>query len=312
MIAGGNAVVFNAHPTAKKISAMTIDIMNRVISEGGGPESLLAAPELPTIETAGQLMKHPGIALLVVTGGPAVVKAAMASGKKVIAAGPGNPPVVVDETADLDKAGKGIVRGASFDNNIICTDEKEVLVVKSVANKLKERMVANGAFEIPAHKMRALEKLILIDGHVAKDYVGKNANVILNDIGITAKEDYRLILAEVEFDHPFVQTEMLMPVFPLVRCDSADEAIDLAFKAEKGCRHTASIYSRNIDAMDKMARLMNCSIFIKNAPNYAGLGFGGEGYTSFTIASPTGEGMTTVRNFTRERRCALIDYFRIV
>ncbi|MED5372146.1 MAG: aldehyde dehydrogenase family protein [Myxococcota bacterium] len=313
MLAGGNAAVFNTHPSAREISAYCIDLINRAIMEVGGPENLLCCVERPTIESAGQLMHHPGVRLLVVTGGGGVVKAAMNSGKKAICAGPGNPPVVVDETADIGQAGRGIVRGASFDNNVICTDEKEVFVVDKVADQLLDVMRNSGAVQIRNHQIRRLEKLILTDGgaHVNRKWVGKNASEYLRAIDVPFQGDPRLVICEVPFEHPFVQHELLMPVIGVVRVPDVHAGIDQAIEAEHGFRHTASMYSKNLDALHRMARAVDCSIFIKNAPNYAGLGFGGEGFTSFTIASPTGEGLTTARDFTRVRRCTLAGYFRI-
>jgi acyl-CoA reductase-like NAD-dependent aldehyde dehydrogenase len=316
MIAGGNAVVFNAHPYAARTSAYLIHLLNEAIAAAGGPENLLACVERPTIESAEALMRHPGVRLVVVTGGPGVVKAAMGSGKKVIAAGPGNPPAVVDETADLDVAAANIVLGASIDNNIICTAEKEVIAVDSIASALGERLGRAGCLFVGQNKLRALEKVVLHQGtggaHPNKDFIGKNAAVIARQIGVTAGDDLRLLVAEVDEKHPFVQLEMLMPVLPLVRAPDAAEAIAMAKRVEHGFGHTAVMYSRNIAHLHAMARTINTSIFVKNASNLAGLGYGGEGYTSFTIASPTGEGLTTVRNFTRERRCTLKEYFRIV
>jgi acyl-CoA reductase-like NAD-dependent aldehyde dehydrogenase len=116
----------------------------------------------------------------------------------------------------------------------------------------------------------------------------------------------------VDADHTFFWTELMMPVLPLVRVRHVDEAIALAVEVEHGFRHTASMHSRNIDKLHDMARACDCSIFVKNGPNAAGLGWNGEGPTSFTIASPTGEGMTTAKSFTRIRRCTLVDRFRIV
>ncbi len=320
MIAGGNAVVFNAHPSAKAVSALMVKLMNEAILSVGGPRNLLNCIANPTQETAQTLMKHPDIDLLVVTGGGGVVKAAMNSGKKVIAAGPGNPPIVVDETADIEKAGRDIVSGASLDNNIICTCEKEIFVVESVADQLKAAMCSNGAYELTKKAdIDRLTNLVLLERKdpphesvVNKKYVGKNPSVILKDIDISIGDDVRLVLIEVDRNHPLVWTEQLMPVMPLVRVRDVDEGIDLALEAEHGYRHTASMYSRNIEKLSKMARLVNTSIFIKNGPNYAGLAFGGEGYTSFTIASPTGDGLTSTKSFTRWRRCTLVDYFRIV
>jgi acyl-CoA reductase-like NAD-dependent aldehyde dehydrogenase len=259
-------------------------------------------------------MTHINTNLVVVTGGGAVVKAAMNSGKKCVAAGPGNPPVVVDETADLDRAARGIYQGASFDNNVICTDEKEVLAVDKIFDELMERIESLGAVRLRNHQITRLEKLILTPDreHINRSWVGKCPSEMLKLIDVPFKGDPRLIICEVPFSHPFVQLELLMPVIGFVRCKDVHDAIDLAVEAEHGFRHTASMYSRNIEHLHRMARVVNCSIFIKNAPNYAGLGFGGEGYTSFTIASPTGDGLTTARTFTRERRCTLAGYFRIV
>jgi acyl-CoA reductase-like NAD-dependent aldehyde dehydrogenase len=318
LISAGNAAVFNVHPGAKKVSSYQIQLLNRAIVGAGGPPDLLTAPAEPTVESAQALMQHPGIRILLVTGGGAVVKLAMASGKRAICAGPGNPPVVVDETADLDLAGKQIVFGASFDNNVICVEEKEVFAVECIADKLKAAMLANGAVELPSYRLRAVEKLIFDKfpgprehGVMKKEWIGQNAGKILKELGINAA-DARLVLVEVPLDHPLVWTEQLTPVMPLVRVRSADEGIDLAVQAEHGFGHTASMFSRNIDNLSRMAREVNTSIFVKNGPCLAGLGYGGEGYTSMSIASPTGEGMTNALTFTRVRRCTLVDHFRIV
>lgn len=319
MIAGGNSVVFNPHPTAKKSSCFTVYLINQAIVKVGGPPNVLCAISNPTIDSAQTLMKHPKIRLLVVTGGPAVVKTAMNSSKKVIAAGPGNPPCVVDETADLVKAGRDIVNGAGFDNNIVCICEKEILAVSQIADKLKEEMIKNGAYELKGEQIEKVTKLVIADpgkpGHEGasnKEYVGKDASVIARDIGLDVSGQTKILLCEVDRYHPLVWTEQLLPVIPLVRFNNVDEAIDFAVQCEHNFRHTASIHSRNIAKLSKMAQLMNCSLFIKNGPNYSGLGFGGAGYTSFTIATPTGEGLTRARTFTRERRCVLVGYFRIV
>jgi len=319
MIAGGNSVVFNPHPQARKSSCFTISLINQAIVKAGGPPNVLCVIANPTIDSAQILMKHPKIKLLVVTGGPAVVKVAMNSGKKVIAAGPGNPPCVVDETADLVKAGRDIVNGAGFDNNIVCICEKEILTVSQIADKLKEEMVKNGAYELKGEQIEKVTKLVISDpgkpGHEGtsnKEYVGKDASVIARDIGLDISDQTKILLCEVDRYHPLVWTEQLLPVIPLVRFNNVDEAIDFAVQCEHNFRHTASIHSRNIAKLSKMAQLMNCSLFIKNGPCYSGLGFGGAGYTSFTIATPTGEGLTRARTFTRERRCVLVGYFRIV
>ena len=319
MLAAGNVVVFNVHPSAKQCSIQTIALLNKAIMAAGGPPNTAVCVAEPTIESAGQLMKHPAIRVIVVTGGGAVVKAAMSSGKRAICAGPGNPPVVVDETADIEKAASDIVLGASFDNNMICVEEKETVVVASVADKLIQAMLRNNAVLIDKSKIPAMEQVIFSKmagprGHaeINRKCIGQNADKILAQMGISAPASTRLAIVEVPEDHPLLWTEQMMPVMPITRVPNVDYAIDVALQMEGFNYHTALMHSRNIDKLSKMARQCNCSIFVKNGRSQAGLGFGGEGYTSFTIASPTGEGLTTPRSFSRWRRCALIDHFRIV
>lgn len=319
MIAAGNAVVFNAHPAARQCSNHAIQLVNQAIVEAGGPKNLVTSIDEPTIQSAEAIMAHPGINLLVVTGGAGVVRAAMQSGKRAICAGPGNPPVVVDETADLEQAGRDIVRGASFDNNIVCIAEKEVFAVHGIADQLKQAMLRHGAVEIDQAQLQKLMKAIMVDspgpgqhGTMNKKFVGKNANVLLREIGIEAGDEVRLVVVDVPADHPLVYSEQMMPVLPIVRVRNAAEGIDMAKKAEHGFRHTASMYSKNLDNLSRMARAMDCSIFVKNGPTFDGLGYTGEGYCSFTIASPTGEGITSPVSFSRIRRCVLKDAFRIV
>jgi len=319
MVAGGNSVVFNPHPGATRTTLRTIELLNSAITAEGGPPDVLACVTEPTIETAQALMKHPKVKLVVVTGGGAVVREAMNSHKKVIAAGPGNPPAVVDETADLDSAAKHLVSGASLDNNIVCICEKEVLAVDSVVDRLKSKMADNGAIEIKGRDIDRLRDLIIKEDRgpskhavTKREFVGKDAALLLSEIGIKSGGDPRLIICETPESHPFVWTELLMPVLPIVRVRDADQGIVLAKRVEHGFGHSAVMHSTDITMLSKMARFINTTIFVKNGPSYAGLGFGGEGFTSFTIASPTGEGLTSARTFTRMRRCVLVDYFRIV
>lgn len=319
MIAAGNSVVFNVHPSAKNVSIYNVELLNKAIVAAGGPPNLVTTIANPTIESAQELMRHPEVDLLVVTGGAGVVKAAMSSGKRAICAGPGNPPVVVDETADIEQAAKKIVQGASMDNNIICVVEKEVFVVESVADQLIAAFERYNAVVLKSHEIEQLEKIIFKEtggqrkpGVINPDYIGKDIQDILLKIGKKVEDSVRLAIAPVDMGHPLIWTEQMLPVLPVARVPNVDQAIELAKEAEHGFRHTAMMYSKNLDNLSRMARVMNCSIFVKNGPSYAGLGYGGEGYASFTIASPTGEGMTNPRSFTRERRCVLVDHFRII
>ena len=319
IVSAGNAAVFNVHPNAALVSVENIKLLNRAIVASGGPANLITAVPKPTLDSARDVMHHPDVRVLLVTGGPGVVKEALKTNKKVIAAGPGNPPAVVDQTADVEAAGRDIVRGASFDNNVICTDEKTTIVVDTVADRLVQAMVAEGAYRLKEHEIRRLERVIFKEmgppnkpGMVNPELIGKSAARILSEIGITAGNEVRLVLAEVPREHNLVWTEQMMPVMPVVRVQNVDDAIDLAVRSEHGFRHTASIHSTNVDTITRMARAMNCSIFVANGPNYSGLGEGGEGFTSFSIASPTGEGLTRPRHFARARRVTVVGALRIV
>lgn len=319
MIAAGNSVVFAPHPAARRVSQRTISLLNEAMVAAGAPANLITTVKTPDIETAQRLFRYPGIGLLVVTGGEAVVEAARKhTDKRLIAAGAGNPPVVVDETADLARAGRDIVRGASFDNNIICADEKVLIVVDSVADRLKAEMLKHDAVELSAEQARQLLPLLLpkVDEHgrgsVSRDWVGRDAVKIAAAIGLQVPATTRLLLVETPAEHPFAITEMMMPVLPLVRVANVDQAIDLAVKLEGGCHHTAAMHSSNLRNLDRMANAIDTSIFVKNGPCIAGLGFGGEGWTTMTITTPTGEGVTSARTFVRLRRCVMVDQLRIV
>jgi len=319
MISAGNAATFNVHPSARLVSVENIQLLNRAIVGAGGPPDLITATPNPTLESAQHLMNHPDVRVLLVTGGPGVVKEALKTPKKSITAGPGNPPAVVDQTADIEEAGRAIVRGASFDNNVICTDEKTTIVVDSVADRLVQAMVGAGAYRLKEHELKRLERVIFREmgppnkpGMINQDWIGKDAARILAEIGINQDKDLRLLIAEVPREHSLVWTEQMMPVMPVVRVKNVDDAIDLAVRSEHGFRHTASIHSTNVDTITQMARAMNCSIFVANGSNFNGLGQGGEGFTSFSIASPTGEGLTRPRTFSRIRRVTVVGALRIV
>ena len=317
LISAGNSCVIAAHPSAQKVSAQGIQILNRGIVQAGGPPNLITAVREPTIETAQALFVHDDIAILLVTGGPGVAKAALQAPKRAIVAGPGNPPVVVDETADLEKAAESIIEGGAFDNNILCIGEKEIFAVTEIADELKRNLLAKKCVELEASQIEELAKKVYpVDARgewtLNRGLVGRNAHVLADQIGLTVPPDTELLVGECNFEHPFVRREQMLPFIPMVRVPDVQIGIDLAVEAEHGYRHTAVMHSKNVENMTIMARKCRCTLFVKNGPSSAGLGAGGEGYTSFSIATPTGEGCTSARTFTRQRRCTLVDYFRIV
>ncbi len=323
MLAAGNGVLFNPHPHAKRISAYAVDLVNRAVLAAGGPENIVATVANPTMETSNKMVNDPSVRMLVATGGPGVVKMLLSSGKKAMGAGAGNPPVVVDDTADIPKAAKDIIDGCTFDNNLPCIAEKECFVMDNVADELIANMQKHGAYLINANQVKALEDVVLVEVPpkspsdkpkrvINKDWVGRDAKKILEQIGIHVGDDIRCVICETEFSHAFVQTELMMPILPIVRCASFEDAMEMAVKAEHGNRHSAHLHSKNVDHMTTYAKAVCTTIFVKNAPSYAGIGFNSEGHTTFTIAGPTGEGITSAKSFTRQRRCVLVDSLSII
>jgi aldehyde dehydrogenase len=317
MIAAGNAVTYNTHPSAAKCAAIAVREYNQAIAKETGITDLLTTVVKPTLETFDALCKHPHVKLLCVTGGPAVVAAAMKTGKRAVCAGPGNPPVVVDETADLDAAARAIIQGASYDNNLLCIGEKEVFVVASVADKLLDALRKAGAVQLDAQQIEALadKAFVFPKGKgagcphpvVNRDLVGRDAAVLAKAIGLDIPASTQLLFGETKADHIFVDEEQMMPFIPVVRVPDVDAAIAEAIKAEHGYKHTGVMHSQNIRNLTKMAQEIDTTLFIKNGPCMTGLGLGGEGFLSFSIATPTGEGVTTPMTFTRSRRCVMVE-----
>ena len=320
MIASGNAVVVNPHPSGRLIAAEGVRRFNQAIQRDIGVDNLISLVAEPTLETASSLFNHRGVKLICVTGGPAVARAALQSSKRAIVAGPGNPPVVVDETADLNNAAQSIITGAAYDNNLLCIGEKQVFVVDSVFDAMMSAMERAGALRLNQPQVERLtETAIVMVGEgdnrhpaPAKELLGKSASRLAGAAGASGRDGLELVFGETDITNPFVPVEQMMPFLPFVRCPTAEEAIQRAFESEHGFRHTAIIHSQNVRNMTRMGRLLDTTLFIKNGPSVAGLGLGGEGYLSFSIATPTGEGVTTPLTFTRQRRCTLVDDLRVL
>lgn len=313
MIAGGNTVVVNPHPSGKKIAAIGVKRFNEAIYRDLGIDNLICLIAEPTLESAAAIFGHRGVNMICVTGGPAVARAALKAGKRAVVAGPGNPPVVVDETADLDRAAKAIIHGAAYDNNLLCIAEKEVFVVDSVFDKMMQAMERAGAGRLNAAEVAALTRNAIIqvgdDKHdaPAKEFLGQDATVLARGAGKSVPDSVKCLFGETDESNPFVSVEQMMPFLPFVRVKNVDEAIAKAKHYEHGYRHTSIIHSHDVRNMTKMGRALDTTLFVKNGPCMASLGLGGEGYLSFSIAGPTGEGVTTPLTFTRERRCSMVD-----
>ncbi len=308
MLAGGNTVVFNPHPQAIKTTIFAINMVNEASLEAGGPDNIACTVENPTLDSSAVMMKHPDIPLLVATGGPGVVTAVLSSGKRAIGAGAGNPPALVDETADVRKAAADIVNGCTFDNNLPCIAEKEIVAVESIADELKYHLLENGCYEATPEEIQKLaETVITPKGALNRKCVGRDAKTLMKMIGVDVPSNVRCIIFEGEKEHPLIATELMMPILGIVRAKDIDDAIEKAVWLEHGNRHSAHIHSKNIDNITKYGKAIDTAILVKNAPSYAALGFGGEGYCTFTIASRTGEGLTSAQTFTKRRHCIMSD-----
>ena len=308
MLAGGNTVVFNPHPAAIKTSIYAVNLINEASVEVGGPDNIAVTVEHPTMETSDIMMKHKDIHLIAATGGPGVVTAVLSSGKRGIGAGAGNPPALVDETADIRKAAEDIVNGCTFDNNLPCIAEKEIVAVDSIADELLHYMVnEQGCYMISKEEQDALTEVVLKGGRLNRKCVGRDAKTLLGMIGITVPDNIRCITFEGPKEHPLIAEELIMPILGVVRAKDFDDAVEQAVWLEHGNRHSAHIHSKNVDNITKYAKAIDTAILVKNGPSYAALGFGGEGYCTFTIASRTGEGLTSASTFTKRRRCVMTD-----
>jgi aldehyde dehydrogenase len=317
MLASGNSIVCNPHPSGARIACKGVHLFNQAIHAAIGIDNLITILETPTLESAQAIFDHRDVRMLCVTGGPAVGRAALRSPKRAIVAGPGNPPVVVDETADLDNAARSIILGGAYDNNLLCIGEKEVFAVAAIFDELLSAMERHKAVRLNARQIEALKKAAFVKddkGHevVNKDLIGQDAAVLAEKAGLKVPADTELLFGETEEDSPFVDHEQMMPFVPFVRVPDVDTAIALAKKYEHGFKHTSIIHSRNVETITRMGREMDTTLFVQNGPSTAGLGSGGEGYLSFSIATPTGEGVTTPLTFTRQRRSTTVGALRVL
>ena len=308
MIAGGNTVVFNPHPAAVKSSNFAVNLINEASLEAGGPVNVACSMAKPTMETSAAMLKHKDIQLVAATGGPGVVTTVLSSGRRGIGAGAGNPPALVDETADIQKAARDIVNGCTFDNNLPCIAEKEVVAVDAICDKLMKYMVdEQGCYLASKEVQNKLVDCVLTPKGLNRKCVGRDAKTLLSMVGVEVPSSIRCIIFEGEKEHPLISEELMMPILGIVRCKDFDEAVETAVWLEHGNRHSAHIHSKNVDNITTYAKAIDTAILVKNAPSYAAIGFGGEGFCTFTIASRTGEGLTSASTFTKRRRCTMSD-----
>ena len=313
MLAAGNAIIHCPHPRAVKVSQFLTTIISETIRSISGIDNLVVTLHVSLMGFTTEVISHPDVDLVVCTGGSGSLRQAMTSGKKVIGAGPANPVAIVDATANFEKAARDIVRGASFDNNLMCTSEKCMVVEEKAADRFIFELLKNGVYYVKNEEeiQKLLDAAVTGDFVINKKLEGRSANEILEYAGIPCNGTIKLIVAETERIHPFVTLELLMPLVPLVKAADFEEALEIALDVEQGYKHTATIHSESIEHLNHAAKEMQTSVFVKNGPSFMGIGFDKEGHTSFTIATTTGEGTTTARHFARRRRCTLTSGFSI-
>ncbi len=323
MVAAGNAVVFNPHPGGAACAAIAVHEFNQAIKAATGIENLICTVEKPSLDSFNELCAAEEVNLLCITGGPAVVDAAMKTGKRAICAGPGNPPVVVDDchALDFDKVAKDIILGGGFDNNLLCIGEKQIIAAGDSYRKTLDALKRNGAVLLNRNQLEKIKQEVfdIKDGgggcsHAVlnRAYVGADAAKLAAIAGLKVDPKVEMLIAETEEDDIFVEEEQMMPLLPIVRAGCFDDAIRIAKDSEHNYKHSAMVHTMNVARMTKMGQAMDTTLFVKNGPCVAGLGMGGEGYISFSIATTTGEGITTPKTFTRFRRCALVDQLNII
>ena len=323
MVAAGNAVVVNPHPGGAACAAVAVNEFNQAIQAATGIENLICTVEKPTLDSFNELCASEEVNLLCITGGPGVVDAAMKTGKRAFCAGPGNPPVVVDDchALDFDKVAKDIILGGGFDNNLLCIGEKQIIAVGDSYKKTLDALKRNGAVLLNPTQLEKIKKEVfdIKDGgggcsHAVlnRAYVGADPVKLAAIAGLNIDPKVELLIAETDEDDVFVDEEQMMPLLPIVRAGCFDDAIRIAKDSEHKYKHSAMVHTMNVANMTKMGQAMDTTLFVKNGPCVAGLGMGGEGYISFSIATTTGEGITTPKTFTRFRRCALVDQLNII
>jgi aldehyde dehydrogenase len=221
----------------------------------------------------------------------------------------------------MKRAAKAIIQGASYDNNLLCIGEKEVFALENIADKLMSELEKNGAVRLTNVQLDALTKAAFIfkpgegggcpHASVNRDFIGKDPSVLAKSAGVNIPSGTQLLFAETDANHPFVVEEQMMPFLPIVRVKSLEDGVARSVEAEHGYKHTSIIHSHDVEAMTAMGRALDTTLFIKNGPCMSGLGLGGEGYLSYSIATPTGEGVTNPKTFCRVRRCVMVDNLRI-
>ena len=267
-----NGIVFSPHPRAKKCTCLAAKIVLDAAVKAGAPQDIIAWIDEPTVAMSGYLMSHNDVSLILATGGPGMVKAAYSSGTPAVGVGPGNTPVVFDDTCDIEMAVSSVLLSKTFDNGMICASEQSVTVMASIYDAVKKEFIKRGGYILNAKEAEAVGNVIQVDGKLNAKIVGQTAITIAELAGIKVPANTKALIAEVNgvgIDVPFSR-EKLSPTLALYKVDTYEQAIDnaKALLEYGGLGHTAVLYTntQNEERIREFGHMMLASRVIINSP----------------------------------------------
>jgi acetaldehyde dehydrogenase/alcohol dehydrogenase len=256
-----NAIIFSPHPRAKKATNEAANIVLKAAVAAGAPKDLIGWIDEPSVELSNALMHHADISLILATGGPGMVKAAYSSGKPALGVGAGNTPVVIDETADINRAVASILMSKTFDNGVICASEQSVIIVDKIYDAVRARFAEQGAYMLEGKELQAVRDIILKNGALNAAIVGQSAEKIAKMAGLNVPAFTKVLIGEVkDIDHsePFAH-EKLSPTLAMYRAKDFNDAVNKAGKlvAMGGMGHTSVLYTDQDNHKERVSEFGN-------------------------------------------------------
>ena len=272
-----NAIIISPHPRAKACTIEAAKVVLEAAVKAGAPENIIGWIDVPSLDLTNQVMRESD--LILATGGPGMVTAAYSSGKPALGVGPGNTPVIIDDTADVRMAVSSILHSKTFDNGMICASEQSVTVLAPIYDAVKKEFAARGAYFLKSDELDKVRSIILVNGTVNAKIVGQSAHTIAKLAGVDVPEAAKVLIGEVEStdpSEPFAH-EKLSPVLAMYKAGSFDEALQKAERlvADGGYGHTSSLYIdvRETEKMAKHAAAMKtCRILVNTPSSQGGIG----------------------------------------
>lgn len=271
-----NPIVFAFHPSAQGCSSEAAKILRDAAVKAGAPENCIQWIEKPSIETTKALMNHPGISMILATGGPGMVKSAYSCGKPALGVGAGNVPCYIEKTAKVKRAVNDLILSKTFDNGMICASEQAVIVDQEIYEEVKGQLIQNGCHFLNPEEQKKVENLVINVNTCAvnPDIVGKPAYEIAVMAGVQVHKDTKILIAELEGVGPAypLSREKLSPVLACYKAESTEEGLKRAEEMLEfgGLGHSAVIHSENEDVTKEFALRMKACRIICNAPSSQG------------------------------------------